>query len=380
MGNNCQFLQAGPLGFAQYPYTPERNLPYGTEEYLIELLDDGGTKFSVYDPDAKSIEIEFTDGEHRFALEKDSKDVWKLILYDIPAGLRYMKWYVNDVELINKKAPIIYGYGGAYNFVEIPERDEDFYYLKDVPHGSLRLEYYNSGFTGEPRACVVYTPPSYDTHQERFYPVLYAQAGGGENETAWSQQGKINFILDNLIAEGKCREMLVVMNAGYVFPKERKNCDDADAMLDNFSQLLIKDCIPFIEKKFRVIPEASSRAICGNSMGASQTQWLAFHYPGVASYMGVFSGRLLEEIREQPGHYDPSKYYADGNQETFNKEFQYVLYARGQKEGGAQQEQEVEKLKESGFHINFFMQKGKHEWQFWRKAVREFLTHLFIQN
>ncbi|MCD7841079.1 MAG: hypothetical protein LUG56_01260 [Lachnospiraceae bacterium] len=207
MGNNCQFLQACPLGFAQYPYTPERNLPYGTEEYLIELLDDGGTKFSVYDPDAKSIEIEFTDGEHRFALEKDSKDVWKLILYDIPAGLRYMKWYVNDVELINKKAPMIYGYGGAYNFVEIPEKGEDFYYLKDVPHGSLRLEYYNSGFTGEPHACVVYTPPSYDTHQERFYPVLYAQAGGGENETAWSQQGKINFILDNLIAEGKCREI-----------------------------------------------------------------------------------------------------------------------------------------------------------------------------
>ncbi|MCD7832988.1 MAG: hypothetical protein LUH00_03210 [Lachnospiraceae bacterium] len=377
MGNNYYFLQAGPLEFCQYPYTPGSGLAYGKEEHTVQLLEDGSVKFSVYDPAAERMEVEFTEEDRRIALVKDDQDVWRAVVSGIPAGLRYMKWYKDGVEMIQKKAPVLYGFGGVHNYVEIPEENEGFYHLKQVPHGSLRTEYYESQFTGETRSCIVYTPPSYDANPDKAYPVLYLLNGGGENETAWSQQGKINFILDNLIAEGKCGEMLAVMNAGYVFSTKEWETDDYSALMDNISQLLMRDCIPFIEQKFRVIPDRAHRAVCGASAGASQTQWMAIHYPELVDYVGVFSGRLLEEIKEQPGHYDPSSFYREISPGEYNALFQYVLYARGLDESGQQQKAEAEFLRAEGYHIDFYTAPGRHEWHFWRKAVREFITHLF---
>src|SRR5262249_56852516 len=98
---------------------------------------------------------------------------------------------------------------------EIREAGVDFYHAQDVPHGEVRSRWYRSGVTGQTRHVLVYTPPGYDTDPQKRYPVLYLQHGAGEDETGWTRQGHVNFILDNLIAAGKARPMIIVMEKGY---------------------------------------------------------------------------------------------------------------------------------------------------------------------
>src|SRR4029079_15214576 len=108
-----------------------------------------------------------------------------------------------------------FGTGKPTSGVEIPETGVDFYHAKDVPHGEVGSRWYTSKVTGQTRHIMVYTPPGYDAHTQKRYPVLYLQHGGGEDETGWSKQGHMNFILDNLIAAGKATPMIVVMERGY---------------------------------------------------------------------------------------------------------------------------------------------------------------------
>ena len=108
-----------------------------------------------------------------------------------------------------------FGTGKPTSGIEIPEKGVDFYHAKDVPHGEVRSRWYTSKVTGQTRHIMVYTPPGYDADREKRYPVLYLQHGGGEDETGWSRQGHMNFILDNLIAEKKAVPMIVVMEKGY---------------------------------------------------------------------------------------------------------------------------------------------------------------------
>lgn len=127
--------------------------------------------------------------------------------------LLLLRWEGASVE----HAPICYAHNRLCNFVDVPDPEFDFYDFKDVPHGAVRCEYYRSSYTGTLRNCWVYTPPGYEENLDKRYPVLYLLHGGGENETGWIWQGKINLIMDNLLAQGKCKEMLVVMNFGHAY-------------------------------------------------------------------------------------------------------------------------------------------------------------------
>src|SRR5262249_4411 len=125
-------------------------------------------------------------------------------------------WLLVDGVAVNDPASETYfGYGKQTSGVEVPEKGVDFYDIKDVPHGEVRALWYPSRVTGAWRRAHIYTPPGYDTHPAARYPVLYLQHGAGEDERGWSTQGRMNFILDNLLAVGKARPMLVVMDNGY---------------------------------------------------------------------------------------------------------------------------------------------------------------------
>ena len=113
------------------------------------------------------------------------------------------------MKVLNPIAPIGYGSSNAINYVEIPDPDCEFLLLRDVPHGTVSMEYFPSSVTGETECCYVYTPPHYRDDLSTDYPVLYLQHGHGENETTWVHQGKTNWIMDNLMAEGKTKEMIV---------------------------------------------------------------------------------------------------------------------------------------------------------------------------
>lgn len=395
MGKNYDTYNASPLNFnlpemgtglsrafrdAMRNFDPKKDkmpkMCYKRMPRAVEILSDGGVQFNVYEPDAKTVEVAglqgSTWGDKRHVLE-DVGDGWfSLTLYDMPPGFQYLNYYIDGVEMLYKRAPFCYGFLGAMNFVDVPDPELDFYDYKDVPHGAVRHEYYYSSYTGKVRNCWVYTPPSYDESPDKHYPVWYVQHGGGENETGWFWEGRLNFILDNLIAEGKCKEMIVVTNAGYAFSPDS---DEEDFLPGDLGEVLRKDCIPFIEKRFRAIPEKCARAMSGLSMGSFQTQWECYNHPETFDYVGVFSGACLDNRFKNP--YETSGFLTAENAQKLNSEHKLLFFARGMEEGGEMLYEEYEELKKRGIEAEIYTCPGVHEWQVWRKTAREFAQKLF---
>ena len=187
----------------------------------------------------------------------------------------------------------------------MPEAGADYYAIKDVPHGQVREVWYDSKPTGTWRHALVYLPPGYDTQTKTRYPVLYLQHGGGEDETGWIRQGRANFILDNLIAEGKAKPMIVVMAYGYArragqpaasppgapapgTPEARQRTmqEMASAFQDDVTEALI----PFVDSTFRTIADRDHRAMAGLSMGGLQTFQITLNHLDLFSHIGGFSG------------------------------------------------------------------------------------------
>ena len=339
----------------------------------IEFREDG-VEFNVYAPNAKTVEISGTQGtlwgQEKHALEPVGEGWWKTLIKDIPAGVQWMYYFFDGVEHLYEHAPICYAHNRHCNFVDVPAKDFDFYDFKDVPHGAVRCEYYESKFTGALRNCWVYTPPSYDYSPDRTYPVLYIQHGGGENETGWIWQGKINLILDNLIASGECEEMIAVTNFGHAYAP---TSNQEGVLPGDLGKLLLGDCIPFIERRFRVKADKANRALCGLSMGSYQTQWIAFNNPEWFDYIGIFSGTVgnaFDEIKTD-------KFTTAENAALFNSQHKLLFYSRGMQEGGDRLPGEIEELRKNGIKAEYFLCDGVHEWQVWRKSAHDFVKRIF---
>jgi enterochelin esterase family protein len=182
----------------------------------------------------------------------------------------------------------------------VPEKGVDYYLPKDVPHGEVRERWYFSKTTRDWRRIFVYTPPGYDADRETRYPVLYLQHGGGEDETGWVKQGRMSFILDNLIAEKKAKPMIVVMPAGHDskfagFGRPMGDAAPAARFEDDFE----KDLRPHIEKTYRVKTDRADRAIAGLSMGGGQTLSLFMSKPSDYSAVGVFSSAIFAQNMDE---------------------------------------------------------------------------------
>ena len=377
-----QLLNASPVNFAMNDLDMKMgegmSLQYVPSERAIEFLEDGGVQFTVAAPTAKTVEIadtpQFIPGGSgkKYSLTKIDNARWQTVIYDLPAGFHYLFYSIDGVEQLYPLAPIGFGYGRAVNFVDIPDPEADFYEYRDVPRGTVRLETYPSQVCGYVRQCWVYTPPTYDTNPEKKYPVVYIQHGGGENEIGWFWQGKAHWILDNLIAEGKCEEMILVANAGYV---NEIGVDASIFLPGDIAKLLRFDVIPFIEKRFRAIPDKAHRAMCGLSMGSCQTQYVGYNNPDLFAYLGVFSGSTKDMPRLDK--YGIEKFLKRENAETLNAQYKLLFFSKGWEEGGKEQEEEIKQLNDMGIKAEFFGCSGIHEWNVWRKALRCFVQKLF---
>ncbi len=173
-------------------------------------------------PDATKVKLNFWSGP-KVDMEKQADGFWTFTTPPMAPGLHYYVINVDGAEVSDPGSTAYFGGSKWASAVEVPEAGVDYYLPRDVPHGQVREIWYHSSVTGTWRHAVVYLPPDYDTAKAR-YPVLYLQHGGGEDETGWIRQGKANFILDNLIASGSTKPMIIVMangyasRAGYVVP------------------------------------------------------------------------------------------------------------------------------------------------------------------
>lgn len=345
---------------------------YQDVKHGVVIKKQGSAQFNFLAPEAKSVEVSLLGGE-RFALcraegEAGKEGYWTGVLENIEPGFHYHNYYLNGIQVLNPWAPVGYGDFKPLNFFEMPEPDFDAYLLKDSAHGSVHINYYLSNQTGRMKMCYVYAPPGYDQNTQKRYPVLYLQHGGGENEMGWLWQGKICNIIDNLLAEGKCEEMLIVMNTGYCFRPD----GSSHPQVGSFDEELINDCIPFIDRIYRTRAQKENRAMAGLSMGGIQTQKIVFHYPELFAWAGIFSGGLV--IKDEEEDYSGILYDAD----QFKKLFRMLFVACGKQEFFYEATvKNVEEVQKHGIPLHVFFDAGYHDWTFWRHCVTEFLQKAF---
>lgn len=343
---------------------------YREEHPGVEILDvsGGNARFWLRAEGAKRVEVDIW-GMGRYALHKtDEEGWWSVDVSGIEKGFHYYGCFVNGTEVVDSNAPVGYGGFKAVNYLEMPEEDFETYRIRQVPHGTLHIQYYPSEITGHTKLCYVYTPASYEKNSDKRYPVLYLQHGGGENEVGWLWQGKLANIADNLIAEGSMQEMIIVMTTGYAFP-ENGNYHHA---LSAFPQELPESCVPYIDRTFRTIADREHRAMAGLSMGGMQTQRAVFERPELFVWAGLFSSGLViqdEEVDYSGILLDP---------EAFRERFRLLFVACGTKEDHYPGTVEnVKKVSEAGVPVEFFEGYGYHDWTFWRHCVSAFLRKVF---
>ena len=255
--------------------------------------------------------------------------------------------------------------------VEVPAPDQDFYALKDVPHGKVQQILSPSKSTGTARRAFVYTPPDYDKDQTKRYPVLYLQHGWGEDETAWSNQGHANLIMDNLIAEGKIRPFLIVMTYGMTNEIRFGGIRNFD--IKPFQTVLVDELIPYVDANFRTLADQSHRAMAGLSMGGIETKMITTANLDKFSYIGLFSGGTfsMDDVNKTPGFKEKVTlvFVSFGSRELANPRPGFF---------GGDPKANAEALKNAGINSVFYVSpETAHEFLSWRRSLHEFAPLLF---
>jgi enterochelin esterase family protein len=308
-------------------------------------------------------------------------------------GLHYYTVIIDGAEMSDPSSYAFFGGGRDASMIEIPEAGATYYTAQDVPHGQVHEVWYHSQVTGTWRHALVYTPPGYDTQTRVRYPVLYLQHGAGEDETGWIRQGHANFILDNLIASGSTKPMIVVMGYGYArragvtpadltgkpfgSPEVMRAMQEAFAVFeDDMTQALI----PFIDANFRTKTDRDHRAMAGLSMGGAQTFQIAFDHLELFSYIGGFSGAGLVFGNQK---LDPRTDFhgALADPAAFAKRVHLLWIGVGTDEPPMMKnglERLHNSLADAKIEHVFYESPGTaHEWQTWRRDLKDFAPRLF---
>jgi enterochelin esterase-like enzyme len=336
--------------------------------------------FRLKAPDAKSVLLHPGGdglGKGNVEMVKGADGFWTVTTGPAVVGFHYYWFVVDGAEVNDPASETYFGWAKQTSGVEIPEAGVDFYMPKDVPHGEIRVRWYLSKTTGQWRRAYVYTPPGYDRDVRTRYPVLYLQHGSGEDERGWSTQGRANFILDNLLAEGKTKAMMIVMDCGYaVRPGEQPQPQARGAAGQNsgFEEVVINDLIPMIDGTYRTLNDRDHRAMAGLSMGAGQALTITLRHLDKFSYIGAFSGTMR--------NFDPKTSYNGvlSDPAAFNKQVHLFWFGVGTAEENLDTAARAahQALEQAGIKNVLYESPGTaHEWLTWRRDLHEFAPLLF---
>jgi len=349
----------------------------------------------VVAPQAQSVVFEFLGGA-KYPLTKGEDGTWVGITRPQDEGFHYYQLVIDDAVVPDPGTMFFYGGGRWGSGVEIPAQDQDFYGLKNVPHGQLRDVFYFSKTSNSNRHCFIYTPPDYDKDTSRRFPVLYLQHGMGEDETGWGNQGHANLIMDNLLAEGKAKPFVIVMENGGGIGGPRRGGPAAGATpagatnstpapggreMFNFSafeRVLIEDLIPWVDSTYRTIADQPHRAMAGLSMGGMQTRMITLANVDKFSHIGVFSGGsiALTNITDIAAFKQKVKlvFVSYGSREVDPANAR----TGGRGSFGGDPQANTEALKQAGVNSHYYVSpETAHEWQSWRRSLYQFAPLLF---
>ena len=330
--------------------------------------------FRIEAPEARKAVLDICG--KKYDMKPDGKGGWMAVSDPLPVGFHYYFINIGGINTVDPATETFFGCHRQAGGIEIPEGPEGDYYRpqQGVAHGQVRSIYYYAGSTKEWRHALVYTPAEYELKKnaKKCYPVLYLQHGMGEDETGWSRQGRMQHIMDNLIASGEAVPMLVVMESGDIKAPFRQGQRFEDYG-SSFYQVMTNDLIPTIDQQFRTLTDRDHRAMAGLSWGGRQTFDVVLGHTDLFSYMGAFSGALFG--------IDMQKAYggklADG--EAFNREIHYLFLSCGTEEQPRFQTDKIaETLRGNGIKVDFQLSEGTdHEWLTWRRGLRQFVPKLF---
>jgi enterochelin esterase-like enzyme len=382
---------------AQSPAVPNPNDTLKSPE----VLSDHRVAFRIYAPKASEVTLtgDWIESNHRnvtHALKKDAQGVWSTTEGPLVPDFYLYSFTVDGVPTLDPKNHTIkHGPASLHNIFEVPGPETAFEDDRVVPHGYVNIVWYYSGVAGGMRRMHVYTPPGYDSETTK-YPVFYLLHGGGDNDTGWTTGGRANFILDNLIAEGKAKPMIVVMPDFNISPPQvpgtatpvnsqnpstaNNNLEAASRQQDTFGTELVTVIIPYVEQNFRVIADRENRAMAGLSMGGARTLRVAPSRLDLFSYIGVFSMGL------QKG---PTQGVADDfegrnakflkNPQETNKLLKLFWIGVGNQDDRITTGGKVlsEMLTQYGIKNEYHESTGGHSWINWRRYLNEFAPRLF---
>jgi enterochelin esterase-like enzyme len=354
------------------------------EKYPPQVHPDGRVTFRLKAPVAQKVQIEPICGQPEnngynglgrgiFDMTKDENGLWSVTTPPAVPGL-HGYWLVLDGVRVNDTATKSFGGKMKTCGVEIPEPGVDFYDIKDVPHGQVRMQWYYSQVTNAWRRAYVYMPAEYDQYPEKRYPVFILRHGGGEDETSWVEQGRANFIMDNLIAEGKAVPMIVVMDWGQAPTPDQPVHIPSTPPPPEITQVTINELIPMVDTTFRTIPDREQRAMAGLSMGSVQTLYIGLNNLDTFAYLGIFSRRPMSP--QEFSNFNGA--FADA--EAFNQKVKLFWWGAGTAEEGIYYatQANLAELAEIGIKSVFVEFPGtSHEWQTWRKSLYDFAPRLF---
>jgi len=347
-----------------------------------EVADDGSVTFRVLSEKANEVTINgsWMGFGKTLPLTKGEQGVWSVTIDPLPASMYHYNFFIDGVAAIDPTNSQALRDGTRYaSLLMVPGEESEIFQLNDTPHGNISQVWYNSPSLKTDRRMYVYTPPGYDSGKDS-YPVLYLLHGAGGDEDAWTSLGRANLILDNLIASGKSKPMIVVMTNGNAWQTSTlRNTpglpvptrETRAQYQGKFEQSLVEDVVPYIEKNYRVKADKDHRALAGLSMGGGHTITASISYPGTFGYIGVFSSGIFDanaDMAEMEKKFlalkasGVSKYWVACGKEDFVMESNKRL---------------LNMLEKTNFEHEYFENEGGHTWANWRTYLSMFAPMLF---
>lgn len=358
-------------------------------EEFPRINSDLSASFRVQADQAQKVQLLMELGQSTYDMVKGEGGYWEVTTKPLLPGFHYYAISVDGFASNDPGSRVFFAARKEVSGLEVPGPESDFFAIKDVPHGTVRTEWYFSKSTGETRRIFVYTPPGYDQSTSR-YPVLYLQHGFGEDEVGWSDQGHENFVLDNLIAAHIAKPMIIVNENGMTGvhfqpppPARPGSVSSAppprsvsrffmDERYTSFDRVISDDLIPFIDAHFHTIPDRNHRALAGLSMGGAQALRIGLNHLNQFAYIGAFSPAIA--ITDTTKDYDG----ALTDPATINRQLRLLWIGIGDDDFLlAPVKGSHEALEKAGIKHVWVKSSGAHVWTVWRKYLADFAPRLF---
>lgn len=336
----------------------------------VRRLANGDVVLSIYAPKAQSVNIagDIMPWGQKLEVKKADNGVWSVTVPQVKDGVYRYHFVVDGVSVydpVGEEAKET----SALAYVS-RQKGQDFFAQKEVPHGAMAVRYYHSKTLNTTRRLHVWTPAGYEKSADKL-PVLYLIHGGGDTDNSWPGVGCAGFILDNLMAEGKMKPMIVVMPNGSIDMKG----GDLMGEVPLFAQDMTTSIIPFIESNYRVIADADHRAMAGLSMGGMETLETTLHHPDMFRYVWVLSSSFMPGKQKEHAESFNLKSIAP----KVNKNFKQFVFTQGGPEDIAYKncKDALKYLDEAGIKYEFKEAPGGHTWYTWRNNLYDLAPKLF---